>query len=632
MLRRLLPPLVLALLALPPTAGAAMTPLQSSPAVDPAADSARVLLRKAEAVASGRRRADGEDLTTLLRQVALKLPELSGKRRERARDLLERPTMGDKNGADIREYSVEEAAPICSEHFCIHYVPSTRDKPASDSYVQTMAEVFEHVYQVENVEMGWRVPKPDGSRGCPGGAASCMNRTDVYIQDIGDDGLYGYASVDPGQQTLAEKAYLVLDNDYAERIFAEQYPDGPIKPMQVTAAHEYNHVLQYGYSVAQETWMYEASASWVEEKVYSDINDYFQYMESWAQLTTLPLTNEIGSTDEYTGKTYGNAVWNQWVDAKAGQDTIRGAWENALKVKPRGFSPKAYDVSLRARGLSYFKAFTGFAVDTAEWRASNSVFDAEDHPLFPDVRRVRDQNNRPFRLVADSGGGVATLLHSSYALVDVAPTSSARLKLVGNMPRGARGAIALIGRVGDPVGGAYVVRMNRLPRGGTGTITLEDPSEFSRVTAALINGDARTSGRTFGEDWNFIGDRDTNNDGIEDTGPPLSVLASTDFDSPVLEHRSPARGKHRVSRRAPVKVTFSEPMAFANTRSAVLRGPGSHKVRATVKLSGRKLEIRPRKRLRARTRYTVKLSSDITDRGGNPLPRGSREWQFTTAR
>jgi hypothetical protein len=83
-----------------------------------------------------------------------------------------------------------------------------------------------------------------------------------------------------------------------------------------------------------------------------------------------------------------------------------------------------------------------------------------------------------------------------------------------------------------------------------------------------------------------------------------------------------------------VKLDFSERMAFANTRTAVLRGPGKRKVRVRVDLrsGGRSLALRPRAKLRPRTRYTVTLSSDVTDRGGNPLPAGSRSWQFVTGR
>ena len=629
--RRLLPLLLLtAVLALPAAAGAATVRLDTSPGLDPLPDSPRALLREAEALKSGEERARGQELTPLLKELAVQLPELEGEQRARAVALLERPTMGEGTRADDGEYRVEEEPPLCSEHFCIHYVGSTDDQPPSFEYVQTMSSEFEYTYAVENVEMGWNPAKPDGARGCPGRADSCMNKVDVYIKDIGDRGLYGYAAPDPNQDSFSQYAYLVLDNDYAEQIF-RTYPD-PLMPLQVTAAHEYNHVLQFGYSVVQELWMFEATASWIEEEVYPDINDYFQYMPGWAQLSQLPLTNEAGGSDQFVAKTYGSAVWNQWIDTQFGRDTVRVAWEQALRVRPRGFSPAAYDRAFQAHGEDWFRVFTGFAADTAEWRASNSQFDAEDHAQFPDMQRARGENNRLVRLAAGGPGGVARLLHSAYVLVDVAPSNAGRLKLIGNLPRGARGAIALIGRTGDAVGGTYVVAMKRMRRGGTNTVVLDQPGQYSRITAVLINGDSRQKGRGFGGDWDWVGDRDTDGDGFEDTGPPFTTFVSTDFDSPSLEHRSPSRGKRGVSRSAPVKVRFSESMAFVNGRTAVLLGPGDKKVKARVDADGDELTIRPRSRLRPRTWYEVTLSADITDRGGNRIPAASRFWDFRTGR
>ncbi len=38
----------------------------------------------------------------------------------------------------------------------------------------------------------------------------------------------------------------------------------PIESMQVTAAHEYNHILQFNYDLFEQVWMYESTATWVE--------------------------------------------------------------------------------------------------------------------------------------------------------------------------------------------------------------------------------------------------------------------------------------------------------------------------------------------------------------------------------
>src|SRR5204862_161707 len=81
-------------------------------------------------------------------------------------------------------------------------------------------------------------PHPDGGLGGD-------DRTDVYIKQLGLSQIFGYSAPDPGQRARSQSAYLVMDNDYRQ----SEYPrySSPLPPMEVTAAHEYNHVLQFNY-------------------------------------------------------------------------------------------------------------------------------------------------------------------------------------------------------------------------------------------------------------------------------------------------------------------------------------------------------------------------------------------------
>src|SRR4051812_8771013 len=263
-------------------------------ASQPSAQSPRTTLRKARAALVERRGVrTGTDVTPLLKQLALRLPTLTGADRRRARRILARPSRGQGTGDEL-EYRTAEQPPLCSEHFCIHYVRTTSDAPpladgnhnGIPNYVETMSSVFEHVYAVENVGLGWKPPKSDGKRGCIAGApANCPGKTDVYIKEIGSQGIYGYAAPDPGQRSISQYAYLVMDDDYN----SDQFPqyDAPLQPMEVTAAHEYNHVLQFNYDTAQDTWVFEATATWAEDYVYTDVNDYLQYLSPWSQMPSV---------------------------------------------------------------------------------------------------------------------------------------------------------------------------------------------------------------------------------------------------------------------------------------------------------------------------------------------------------
>ena len=47
---------------------------------------------------------------------------------------------------------------------------------------------------------------------------------------------------------------------------------------QVTAAHEFFHAIQFAYDYGEDAWMLEATATWMEERVFDKVNDNRQYL------------------------------------------------------------------------------------------------------------------------------------------------------------------------------------------------------------------------------------------------------------------------------------------------------------------------------------------------------------------
>jgi hypothetical protein len=642
MLRRFFPTCLLAL-ALSPAAANATTYDFGHVGRAGDARSPRAALHKAQSALTGRDSKAAPDVTPLLKQLALKLPSLSGADRVRARRLLARPTPG-QGGSNELEYEVAEHKPeLCSGHFCIHWVDTTDDAPPpTDSdhngipdYVETMDAVFEHVYQTENVDLGWRPPTSDGTRGCLAGApADCANKVDVYIKEVGSQGIYGYSAPDPDQRSYSQAAYLVMDNDYSASQFP-RYGGDPLQPMEVTAAHEYNHVLQFGYDTAQDTWMFESTATWMEDRVYTDVNDYLQYLTPWAQMTFVPLTYfSSDGNDPLNVKVYGDAVWNRWIDSRYGPDTIRGAWAVSRKTTPlKSFAPAAYDASLKTKGTTFYDAFSSFAVGTAEWRDSNSQF--AEGATFPDVDRASsDSSGRPITLTPDGVGASGTLSHTAYVLLNVRPDAGmSQMRLAVSMPRGPRMAIALVGRTGDAVTGTSEQYVKLVSKGGPGTITIQNPGRFDRLTAVVVNADASATrfSRTL-SDWVWRHDSQS-----------INARVSADFTAPSVRRRGPKANARNASTRTRVGVSFSDRMFELTPKTVVLIGPNGRSVRSTLGLTsaGKKTSsaagadrvvITPRARLRRGTRYRVRLSRDLRDFGGNALPSSDLNWSFVTKR
>jgi hypothetical protein len=213
--------------------------------------------------------------------------------------------------------------------------------------------------------------------------------------------------------------------------------------------------------------------------------------------------------------------------------------------------------------------------------------------------------------------------HTSYALFNVNPRGERNITLGATFRPGVAGAIALVGRTGDEVGGTATVRLKRLPRGGRGRVTLRNATSFSRVTAVLINAHTDVSGYSSDlGDWLWLGDDE-----------PIT-LAINDFTTPRLARSVPKRGATGVSPRTAVRLTFNEGLGGITNRSVRLIAPGGGTLRATLSQSrnGRTVTIRPARELDRGRRYTVKLSGDVTDGGGNRLRSAHRTIRFTTGR
>jgi hypothetical protein len=453
----LLSSLLVALLTAVPASASTAAPVDrqaAEQALDVALDAFR------EPLAAGDPAGD-RDVTAALRELAVALPALAGRERARARDLLARPT--DKSD---RDYFGKEApsSPACNARFCVHWTNSKRNRPSSPSFLSQISTAVDRSYAVENDALGWRQAKSDGRLGARHGDGA-DGQVDVYVTNLGRN-LYGYAAPDPGQRGTRRHAFLVLDNNYTG------FPTPPIQSMRVTVAHEYNHILQFGYDTFEDLWLFESTATWAEEKVFPEINDYLNYLPAMAQQPQRPLT---GSSI----KIYAEAVWNHWLSARFGDDVVRRAWEVSRTEKH--FAVDAYAAAIKGAGGPSFGAELGaFFAASAEWRAL-SVF--PDHALYPNVHRSGTVGDAPRRTKLDN---------TSYRLYGVRGATGPSVTLEAKAEEGTRSSISLVARSGGRLG-PVTVETTYLRKGGSGEVTLDDPGAYSRVTAVVANVDGRSS-------------------------------------------------------------------------------------------------------------------------------------------
>jgi hypothetical protein len=448
------------------------------------------------------------DASVALHDLAQVAPELGSADRRRANALLSRPTDGNNDPVKDGYPSGAEVASTASANFCVFWVnepgfPDTPDLTDANGnadgdgvpdFVEELLAIaeFSHGVEVAPGPMGWRDAKPD-KEGC---GANPGERSDIYLKQLGKDGLFGYQTVDPGQgRKRSMYGYMVLDDDFAKSEFGY---DDPLIPAAVTFAHEYNHLLQSAYDIFQDSWVFESTATWTEEKVYPDINDYLGYVAAFAKYPGEPVTEIFPPDQKQSLKIYGAATWNHWLDGGAGgygQDTIRRAWEVSGSTNPADFGLAAYDKAIdNAGGKGFSREWAAFTAATAEWRTGYGGF--PDAAEYTDVKRkgsLKPGKDKGFKLD-----------HTAYRLLDLGGAGG-DLELTLEVERGVSAAVAIVARDGDELTGTVTRKLKYLKQGGRKSVTLADAGRFERITAVVVNADDDVSGFARG-DWVYTAD------------------------------------------------------------------------------------------------------------------------------
>jgi hypothetical protein len=299
--------------------------------------SPRAALSVADRVLSGAEQTGDPSATLALRDLWLARPDLTGADKVEADALLARPTDGPADPFG-NGYTVPDTS-TCGPHVCVHYVTSTADAPPSTDWVNLTLATLENTYAREVDQLGYRAPLGDRRVGGD-------DRLDVYLKDLGT-GLYGYCAAERRKKGRTASGFCVLDNDYSPA----QFPSGtsPQDNLTVTAAHEFFHAVQYAYDYAEDPWMMESTATWMEERVADDIDDNRQYL-AYSQLRApyVPL-DAFSST---YGFQYGNWIFWEYLSETYSEGLVAKAWKAAGSLRKDGgrYSVQALQSVLRTKG------------------------------------------------------------------------------------------------------------------------------------------------------------------------------------------------------------------------------------------------------------------------------------------
>lgn len=348
---------------------------------------------------------------------------------------------------------------------------------ATSAYVDQVGTISDDILATY-ADAGYRAPKPDGTRG--GNA-----KLDIYLEDLGAQGLYGYCDTDQaptGSGPWDVHAYCAFDNDYTE------FPSHtPLENLQVTAAHELFHAVQFAYDYLEDGWFMEASAAWVEDELFDDVDDNLQY------LRTSPLSSPQLPLDTTAGlRIYGGWIFlryltEQYPAEEGGLPVVmRQLWELADGAQggPDAYSMQALQRVLAAEGRSLRTVWARFAA--ANRQPAAAYEEGASYPVAGLAGTVTP--------TAAGRQLTRTLDHLTSATVrfNRAAGSSARtLRLALDLPPTKRGsgAVATVYRSsGAPVTKALT---GSLRRDGDAVVRLDFGPDVERVELTLANGSAR---------------------------------------------------------------------------------------------------------------------------------------------
>ncbi len=273
------------------------------------------LLRATEALYGDGSAARRPEATLALRDLFLARDRLGELGDRFAGGLLARPTDGPRD--PFADGYDAPSARRCSDRACVHWVRRTVDRPSSNAWVGTTLRVMDRVWSHHVARLGYRAPARDGRRGGDG-------RFDVYLKELGGQGVYGYCAPERRVAGAPRQAsgFCVLDNDFARAQFGRR----PVQSLRVTAAHEFFHALQFAYDFGEDPWLLESTATWMEERFADGVDDNRAYLR-FGQLGRPDVPLDLFEPSGYAH--YGNWTFWEYLSDRFGRDVVRAVWRRA---------------------------------------------------------------------------------------------------------------------------------------------------------------------------------------------------------------------------------------------------------------------------------------------------------------
>jgi hypothetical protein len=215
------------------------------------------------------------------------------------------------------------------------------------AYIDSVAKIFNHVWNVEIDQMGYLAPPFE----------PMQSYYNIYIINTPYYGLTTPVTQITGSSNPARYySYIEVNCDFRE--LSTKGIDG----LKVTAAHEFHHAIQigsYGYWTG-EKYAHELTSTWFEDVVYPEVNDYIFYLDEYF---TRFYTGISFNTSSFNG--YERVVWPLFLAKRFSPDIMRDIWTR-MRTQPFLESTDAALVNAGSNLQTAFAEFTYWNYYTAD--------------------------------------------------------------------------------------------------------------------------------------------------------------------------------------------------------------------------------------------------------------------------
>jgi hypothetical protein len=153
--------------------------------------------------------------------------------------------------------------------------------------------------------------------------------------------------------------------------------------LRVTLAHELHHAIQignYGYW-SGDVFFYEMTSVWIEDVVFTEVNDYYQYLRSSQGQFRRP---DISFTSN-DFIVYSRGIWGHFIAKRFGRNVMRQVWVEIGNVVPL----QAMDNVLQSNGSAFRLAFSEWTLwNYFTGTRADSVHYYPEGDFYPQVTQI----------------------------------------------------------------------------------------------------------------------------------------------------------------------------------------------------------------------------------------------------